>query len=123
MHEFSAASQLVELVKIEAEKRKAKRVLEVKVVIGRLTFLNPEQLRFAYKILSEGTLLEGSRLRIEEQKAEVECSKCGYKGEISAEDDPYFHIGLPLLRCPKCGSEVSIVKGRDFIVKSVKLEV
>ncbi|RLI35792.1 hydrogenase maturation nickel metallochaperone HypA [Candidatus Bathyarchaeota archaeon] len=123
MHEFSAASQLVDLVLAEAEKRKAKRVVEVNLIIGRLSFLNPEQVKFAYEILSKDTLLEGSKLNVQEKPPLVECPKCGYKGGIEVKDDPYFHLGIPLLRCPKCGGEVKIVEGREFIVKSIKIEV
>ena len=123
MHEFSAVSQMVELVLEEAKRRNAKKVLEVRVSVGKLSFLNPEQLRFAYKVLSEGTILENSKLRIEEKEGVIQCSKCGYKGGISVEDNPYYHLGIPLLRCPKCGGEASIVEGRDFSVKSIRIEV
>jgi hydrogenase nickel incorporation protein HypA/HybF len=123
MHEFSAASQMVNLVLTEAQRRKVKRVLEVRVIIGKLSFLNPEQVRFAYELLAEGTILEGSNLQIEEKEALVKCSSCGFKGEIKPEDNPYYHFGIPVLRCPKCGGEVEIVEGREFTVKSIKVEV
>jgi len=123
LHEFSAATQMVELVLAEAQRRNAKKVLEVKVVVGKLSFLNPEQLRFAYEILSEGTMLESSKLRIEEQDGAIECLKCGYRGGLPTEDNPYYHLGIPFLRCPKCKGEARIIKGRDFTVKSIRIEV
>ena len=123
MHEFSAASQMVDLVLAEAQRRGVKRVLEVRVVIGKLSFLNPEQVRFAYELLSEGTILEGSKLQIEEKEAQVKCLNCGFKGKITAEDNPYYHFGIPVLKCPRCGGEVEIVEGREFTVKSIKVEV
>lgn len=123
MHEFSAATQLVEAVLSELERRKVKRVLEVRVLVGKLSFLNPEQLKFAYEILSEGTLLKGSKLQVEEKEGVIECLKCGFRGGLPVEDDPYYHLAIPFLRCPRCGGESKIVEGREFAVKSVRVEV
>lgn len=116
-------TQMVELVLAEAQKQNAKKVLEVRVIVGKFSFLNPEQLRFAYKVLSEGTILEDSKLRIEEKEGVIECLKCGYRSGVPVEDDPYYHLGIPFLRCPKCKREARIVEGRDFTVKSIRIEV
>jgi Zn finger protein HypA/HybF involved in hydrogenase expression len=45
-------SQIVESVLGEAKKYEAKKVTEVHLVIGKLTFLGVEQVRFAYGILT-----------------------------------------------------------------------
>lgn len=116
-------TQIVESVLEEAEKYEAKRVAEVHLVIGKLTFLNPEQVRFWYEVLTKDTIMEGSKLRIEERNGLVRCSECGYEGGFKYEDDPIYHVPTPTLRCPKCGGIVEIVGGRDCLIKSVKLVV
>lgn len=123
MHEFSMTSQIVDSVLAEAKKRGAKKVLAVHLIIGKLSFLNPDQVRFAYKVLVEGTIMDGSRLYIKGQDAVVECPSCGYKGDIKYIDDPAYHFGFPTLSCPKCGKEVKVVGGRECTIKSVKLVV
>jgi hydrogenase nickel incorporation protein HypA/HybF len=123
MHEFSVTSQIVQSVLTEAEKHKAKKVTEVYLVIGKLTFLGLEQVRFAYEALTKGTILEGSRLIIEEQEGTVKCNHCDYEGGFKYEDDPMYHVPVPTLKCPHCGNVVSIVAGKECTIKSIKMMV
>lgn len=121
MHEGSVTTQIVESILGEAKKHEAKKVAEVHLVIGKLTFLNPEQVRFWYEVLTKDTIMEGSKLCIEEKDGLVRCSKCGYEGGFKYEDDPIYHVPIPTLRCPECGGVVEIIGGRDCLIKSVKL--
>lgn len=107
----------------EAEKRGAKKVTEVNLTIGKLTFLGLEQVRFAYEVLTKGTIAEGSRLVIEEQEGFVKCSNCGYQGGFKYEDDPMYHVPVPTLKCPKCGSTVSIASGKECTIRNIKMLV
>ena len=121
MHEFSMTSQIVNAVLEEAKKHNAKRVNEVHLIIGKLTFLGLEQVKFAYKVLVKNTILEDSKLRIEEKDGVVKCNSCGYAGDLRYEDDPVYHVPSPTLVCPKCGSVVNIVGGKECTIKSLKL--
>jgi len=123
VHEFSVTSQIVRSVLAEAEKRKAKKVTEVHLAIGKLTFLGLEQVRFAYEALTKGTIMEGSRLIIEEQEGVVKCNHCGYEGGFKYEDDPMYHVPVPTLKCPQCGSVVNIAAGKECTIKSIKMMV
>ena len=122
MHEFSITSQIVNLVLDEAKKHDAKRVYEVHLVIGKLTFLGLEQVKFAYNMLVKNTIMENSQLLIEEKDGVVQCNTCGYAGNLKYEDDPLYHIPSPTLTCPKCGGVVTIVGGKECTIKSIKLE-
>ena len=121
MHEFSMTTQIVENVLREAEKHNAKKVTEVHLIIGKLTFLGVEQVRFSYNILVDGTIMKGSKLYIEEKNGVVKCSICGYEGDFMYQDNPEYHIPTPTLRCPKCEGVVRIVGGRECTIKSIKL--
>jgi len=121
VHEGSITTQIVETVLKEIDKRKAKKVVEVELVIGSLTFLNPEQVKFWYEILTKDTVMEDSKLVIEESEGIVRCAKCGYEGGFKYVDDSAFHIPMPTLQCPKCNSVVEIVSGKDCIIKSIKM--
>jgi len=116
-------NQIVQNVLAEAEKRKAKKVTEVHVVIGKLTFLGLDEVRFTYEALTKGTIMEGSNLIIEEQEGVVKCNHCGFEGSFQYEDNPMYHEPMPKLKCPKCGNIVNIVAGNDCTVKSVKMMV
>ncbi|KPV62216.1 MAG: putative hydrogenase nickel incorporation protein HypA [Candidatus Bathyarchaeota archaeon BA1] len=121
MHEFSTTSQIVQCILQEAEKHHAKKVLEVHLVIGKLTFLGLEQVRFAYEALVKGTIMEGSKLHIEEKDGVIKCANCGYKGDFQYQDDPMYHIPTPTLNCPKCRGIVEILGGKECLIKSIKL--
>jgi len=116
-------SQVVRSVLGEAEKRKAKKVTEVHLVVGKLTFLGLEQVRFAFEALTKGTIMEGSKLIIEEQEGVVECNHCGYEGGFKYEDDPMYHVPVPTLKCPQCSNVVKIVAGKECTIKSIKMMV
>jgi len=116
-------TQIVENVLREAKEHNAKGVAEVHLVIGKLTFLGLEQVRFCYKVITEGTIMENSKLLIETKDGVVKCGSCGYEGSFNYEDDPVYHISIPTLQCPKCGGTVDIIGGRECLIKSVKLIV
>lgn len=121
MHEFSVTSQIVNNVLTEAEKHEAKKIVQVNLAIGKLTFLGIEQVRFAYKLLVKGTIAEKSKLVIKEKDGVVKCSKCSYEGDFKYEDNPMYHIPMPTLKCPKCGNIVKIVEGKECTIESIKL--
>jgi len=121
LHEFSVTSQIVQSILIEAERHKAKKVVQVNLAIGKLTFLGIEQVRFAYKLLVKDTIAEKSKLVIKEKDGMVKCGKCGYEGDFKYEDNPMYHIPMPTLKCPKCGSIVEIVGGKECTIESIKL--
>lgn len=123
MHEFSMTTQIVENVLQEARKHNAKKVVEVHLAIGKLTFLGVEQVIFSYDVLVKGTIMDGSKLYIEETDGTVRCAECGYEGSFNYEEDPRYHVPTPTLLCPKCGNTVKIVGGRECTIKSVKLTV
>jgi len=111
--------QIVKTVLDEAQKHNAKRVTSVHLIIGKLTFLGLEQIRFSYRLLAKGTIMERSKLVIEEKEPTVRCPTCGYEGPAKYLDDPAFHFGIPTLTCPKCGNQVTIASGRECTIKDI----
>ncbi len=114
-------TQIVESVLEEAKKQDAKKVTEVHLIIGKLSFLGIEQVRFAYNILVEDTIMKGSKLTIEEKDGFIECSSCGYRGAIPFKDDPAYHVPIPTLQCPKCGKAAKIVEGKECTIRSIRM--
>ena len=121
MHELSMTTQIVENVLGEAKRQNAKKVTEVQLVVGKMTFLGIEQVLFCYKILTENTIMKDSKLTIEEKEGVIECPSCGYRGTIPVEDDPAYHVPIPTLRCPKCGKAAKIVEGKECTIKSIRM--
>ncbi|WP_455392720.1 hydrogenase maturation nickel metallochaperone HypA [[Eubacterium] cellulosolvens] len=122
MHEFSIMSQVVQAILVEVEKNKLKMVSKVLLEVGDLTFLGEEQLRFCYEVLSKDNVLAGSELVIEKIEPEVECAGCGYHGNLEYLEADEFHFRLPKFTCPKCDSNVEIIKGKDCTIREISGE-
>ena len=114
---------VIEAIMNELGKMKYKRVLRVKLEVGELSFLSHEALKFAFEVMVENTPLEGAELVINEKKAVVECTTCGYKGPIAVEESEKYHLPsyIPLFFCPKCNGQVNVIEGRDCIIESIDI--
>jgi len=123
MHEISVMTQLVKAILEKLKEYDFKGVSEVDISVGELAFLAEDQLRFAFEILTENTPLQGAELKIEYSRSIVRCENCGYEGPLSVEDDPKYHIAMPIFACPRCNSPVEVIKGRECEVTNVKLIV
>ncbi|UTB31687.1 MAG: hydrogenase maturation nickel metallochaperone HypA [Methanobacterium sp. ERen5] len=120
MHELSMADAMVKTVLDVAEKNDATEVLEVTIEIGKLTMLNPEQLKFLLDVLVENTLLEGAEINIVEVPVEINCNECEYTGAANMDDSDHY---LAIVECPECGERnVEITAGRECNVKNIKIE-
>ncbi len=121
MHEISIMTQLIKEALRSTEGYDIEKVENVYLDIGELTFLNPEQLKFAFEVLTKDTKLQGANLIVNEMKAEVECESCGYKGElIEPEGD---HFGFLRIFCPNCRAKVKILSGKECVLSRIQMEL
>ncbi|MBU7004042.1 MAG: hydrogenase maturation nickel metallochaperone HypA [Theionarchaea archaeon] len=123
MHELSAATAILRTVQQTAEGRNARKITKVRVEIGELTLLNPEQLRFCFGIAAKDTIAEGAELEVEVNPATIECSSCGKRFEWSMPgNDPAYHLVSPRIGCHCGSSDVRISSGRDLKVVNMTVE-
>ena len=110
MHELAIADAVVRIACAHAGER---RVTKVELKVGRLKQVVPDSLEFAFGLVTEGTVLEGAELEIEDVPARVRCRDCGAEGEVDG-----FPFG-----CSSCGSSlVDVVAGEELQVESLELE-
>ncbi len=114
MHELSIVEVLIEQVEKEVEQAgEAGRVSQVDLVIGRLSGVNTDSIRFAFEVLAPGTLVEGAELRIAEPQALCCCRTCGVETEV--EDLAAF--------CPRCdSSDIYFEGGQELLLEAINLE-
>ncbi len=120
MHELSYATSIVNAILDYINKmengNKIKKVSKINLEIGELTFINFEQLKFAFEVASEGTLCKGAELYAEFLKPQILCNNCGYKGDLKANDE--FDV-----KCPKCDNiHIKVSGGKEFNIKNAVLE-
>ena len=88
---------------------------------GELRILSDRALENAFELLARGTRLEGARLVVENVPAVVHCAACAYEGPARYVGGETGHGAIPILDCPRCGSNVSIVSGRELSVDRVAI--
>ena len=110
MHEYSIAYDLYATTRKAAIENNASQVKKVRVEVGKMAMVNPEQVVFLFNtIKEEDPLFIHTVLECNEQPPRTRCS-CGYNGD-------------EIFICPKCGALPELVKGREIVVTSVEIEV
>ncbi|HIQ39102.1 MAG TPA: hydrogenase maturation nickel metallochaperone HypA [Methanothermococcus okinawensis] len=119
MHELSYATSMLNTILDTVKNynfKNVKRVSKINLEIGELTFINVEQLKFAFEVISKSTICEGAEIEVKFIKPYIICNHCGYRGELDVVDD--F-----IVSCPKCCSlSLKIEGGREFNIKNITVE-
>ncbi len=113
MHELSIALSIVEGATEEAQKHGGAKVEAVHLKLGQLSGVVKDALLFSYDLACEGTLLEGSRLVIEEIPAMVFCSRCNVRQPIAS---------IQNFSCSVCETPTAdVVEGRELLIVGLEL--
>jgi hydrogenase nickel incorporation protein HypA/HybF len=113
MHEGALTEDLFEHILIHAKEAQAKRVVYVKVTIGRLSDATPESIAFYFSQLAPGTIVEDCRLEFDTQPGTAACTRCGAEFEI---DELYA-------TCPKCQAfPIKVTGGNGVYLSSLEVE-
>ncbi|MBL8328487.1 MAG: hydrogenase maturation nickel metallochaperone HypA [Rubrivivax sp.] len=113
MHEMSLAGGILRVIEDSAAKEGFGRVQRLTLEAGALSGVETRALRFALEAVSQGTLLEGAEIQIDEPPGRAWCMRCCETVTIATRADP----------CPQCGSFQlqptggTELKVRDLIVQ------
>jgi len=123
MHDFSISRAIAQRIVKEAKERGARKVIEIELEIGELTFLSPEQLTFWLEELFKKTIAQSSHIIIKKIPPHLKCRHCHYQGELAVEEDPSYHYVLPHFFCPRCGSDcIEIDRGKECSISRIRVE-
>jgi len=113
LHELGVASEILDVALSEANRRYVgKRVTSIRLRVGVLRAIEPENLSFLFGNLARGTPADGARLEIEEEPIRVECEACG------ALESRAFAC-----ECPRCkGANVSVSGGDSLSILSLDID-
>jgi hydrogenase nickel incorporation protein HypA/HybF len=110
VHELSIAESVV---RIASEHAAGRPVARVELKVGHLRQVVPDALAFAFRLVAEGTAVEGAELVMEEVPPAGRCRRCGTESELD---------GFPL-RCPACqGLDLELLRGEELLVDALELE-
>ena len=110
MHELSIAGAVVNAATRHAEGR---RVIVIRVRVGRMRQVVPESLRFCFDVVARDGLCEGARLELAEVEVLLRCRACARE----------WLPDIPAFRCPRCESgDVAIEAGDELVVDEIEVE-
>lgn len=101
MHEAALMEDLIKSLALHADKNKIVRITRVRLVVGEVYGALPDALKFAFEVLSSGTIMEDAELEIGEDPVICLCRGC----QIT------FRWSLTTSICPSCGNTSVDVKG------------
>lgn len=109
MHETAVVEGLMRILSEHAERHGVKRIVAVRLKVGRLRGLDSRQLRLAFEMFAEDTVADGARLDIDEVKVTARCRDCGTEFEVAN----YRFV------CSGCGgSDADVLTGREMHIES-----
>ncbi len=112
MHELAIANSIVNTVLDEAKRQNFRSVTCVGLRIGALTDIVPEALEFGFSAITQGTLLEGASLKIENVPVKGSCRGCG---EI-------FEVNGFVFVCPGCEStDIAVEQGQELDIVYIEV--
>lgn len=114
MHELSIVEALLGQVEEQLDRAgEAGRVTRLSLIVGRLSGVNCDSIRFAFKLLTPDTVLEAAELVISEPHAECVCEDCGETSRIDR----------IVAQCPSCAShDITIRGGTELILQTIDLQ-
>jgi hydrogenase nickel incorporation protein HypA/HybF len=114
MHELTVTESILEIVVRHGEQAGAQSITDIHLVIGDLSSIVDDSVKFYWDMLSEGTIAEGAALHFKRIQTEMECLECQQRYQPSRGD----------LSCPACTSrKVKIISGEEFFVDSIEVEM
>jgi len=113
MHELAITQSMLDLVLEQAEKAGAKEVGRINLVIGEMTGVVEECVKFYFDFLSQGTLAERAALSLTVVPTMARCRGCDRLFELKEFD----------WTCPYCRNKnMKIVAGQELFVESIEVE-
>jgi hydrogenase nickel incorporation protein HypA/HybF len=114
MHELSIAMSIVEMAEEEAQLRGNVQIQAVHLRLGKLSGVVKDALLSSYEMACETTVLEGSRLVIEEIPVEIFCSKCQLQRPVHS---------IQFFCCAECGTpSAEVVRGKELEVFALEIK-
>jgi len=113
MHELAVTQNVLDIVLREAEKAKAKQIKSIQLVIGDLSGIVDDSVRFYFDFISQDTLAQGAVLSFRRIATRFRCRACGT--EFSPQDQDWC--------CPFCGAPAGeVIAGQEFYIESIEVE-
>jgi hydrogenase nickel incorporation protein HypA/HybF len=113
MHELSVTQSLVDLAIEKAQEAGAARIVSLSLVIGDLTGVVEDSVRFYFDFIAKDTIAEGATIAFRAVPAQARCRDCGTS----------YICQEGMWACPQCQStSAEITGGRELFLESIEVD-
>jgi len=113
MHELPVTQNIINICIEEAEKNGAKKIDKINIVVGALSDIVPDSIHMYFELLTKGTILQGTELKVKKIKARILCKDCGLEEELNKSG----------FKCNNCKSEnVKILGSSQLYIESMEVD-
>ena len=105
MHELTITQNILDIVLEHAQEAGATKITRINLVIGEMTGVVEECVRFYLGVISRGTAAEEAELAVRRVPITARCHECG----------EHFEVREFRWACPRCdGTRSDIVGGKEL---------
>ncbi len=113
MHEAAITDSMVRLVLDQAREHDAEVIRKVAVVVGAMSGIVAESMRFYFDEFTKETIAADATLEVKEIPTKANCLSCGHTFEL----EDYLWL------CPECGErKLDIIEGKELMVDSIEVD-
>lgn len=113
MHELTITQSLLEIALRHGKQANASRITDLYLVIGDLSSVVDDSVKFYWDIIAKDTPAEGAELHFQRKATEILCLDC----------DLRYHPGDKIMTCPNCsGTNIKILSGEEFFLEAINIE-
>lgn len=113
MHELSVTENLLEITLRHAQEAGAASVTNIYLVIGKLSSIVDDSVRFYWQMIAQDTIAQNAELHFKRLPVRMTCLDCSHNYEPINDE----------LFCPLCRStHVKVVQGDEFYVEAIDIE-
>lgn len=112
MHEMSLVLRIIDIATEEAQRKDAKKITKIELILGELSGVLYESLMFSFELACKGTMLENAKIVVERIVGQGQCHDCYH----------VYKMKSLLDKCPKCSAlNPKVIQGREFQVRSINV--
>jgi hydrogenase nickel incorporation protein HypA/HybF len=114
MHELPVIGQILKIVLDHAMQNSVSKIMAIDLEISQISDMEEEWMQRYFDSMSEGTVAQGAKLRVERRPLQFRCAGCSKSFEVDIKS-------LEKAQCPFCGSlDGRRVPGGEYFIKSME---
>jgi hydrogenase nickel incorporation protein HypA/HybF len=112
MHELAVTESILDIASRHGREAGANKVTDIYIVIGQISSVIDDSVKFYWDMICDDTICEGSNLHFQRIPAEILCLDCQNS----------FGIETSLTPCPECNSaNIKLIAGDEFQLESIEI--